>query len=99
MTSTHSQNRAILAYLKQGGALTHKDAERLFACARIAARINDIRAGKADGTQYDKATLISEKVRANGKSVARYRLLTPRLKVIESIPAFKPVEQQSNSLF
>ena len=38
-----TQNRLILAYLKNGGAMTPKDALNLFGCLRLSARIFDLR--------------------------------------------------------
>jgi hypothetical protein len=98
MNATLSQSRAILTALQAGDTLTHLEAERRFGCSRIAARIADIRAGKADGIKYDKDTLLSEKIRVNGKTVARYRLRSPRLKLIESIPVYKPVAPKPTNL-
>lgn len=40
--SSRSQTKRILEYLQGGGKLTHRDAERLFKCARLGARIKDI---------------------------------------------------------
>lgn len=42
-TRMESQKTKILAYLQGGGKLTHKDAESLFGCTRLAARIGDLR--------------------------------------------------------
>lgn len=36
-------NGLILRYLKEGGSLTHKDAEKMFGCARLGARIHELR--------------------------------------------------------
>lgn len=87
--NTTSQNKAILAYLEQGNSLTHLEAERLFGCSRIAARVKDLKDGKLNRTRYDIQTVMDSQ---NGKRFARYRLMTPRLRMIEQIPAKKPVE-------
>ena len=38
-----SQTDAILDHLKCGKSITHREAEHLFGCTRIAARVNDLR--------------------------------------------------------
>lgn len=94
--NTSSQSKAILTALQAGDTLTHLEAERRFGCSRIAARVKDLKDGKLNRTRYDIQTIMESR---DGKRYARYKLNTPRLKMIESIPVFKPVEQQSNSLF
>lgn len=42
-SSTDSQNRAILAYLKRGKRLTQLTALELFGCMRLPSRIHDIK--------------------------------------------------------
>lgn len=42
-SSTDSQNRAILAYLKSGKRLTQLAALELFGCIRLPSRIHDIK--------------------------------------------------------
>lgn len=95
--NTISQCAAILAALQAGDALTHLEAERRFGCSRIAARIADLKTGKLNHTRYDIQTIM---VSEGGKRFAKYRLMTPRLRIIESIPAFpqKPVEQTNKQL-
>lgn len=66
MSETASQNQAILQHLQAGHALTHIDALRLFGCARLAARINDLR---MRGIQIVTDTVID-----GGKRFARYRM-------------------------
>jgi hypothetical protein len=62
-----SQNAAILRYLQAGYALTHLEAERLFGCARLAARVADLRA--------KGYTINSERYETDGgKFVSRYTL-------------------------
>jgi len=88
--NAHSQSRAILSALQAGDTLTRLEAERRFGCARLAARIADLRAmGHDVKTAWEKS---------NGKRYARYYLNTPRLKIIDAIPVFKPTET-NNSLF
>lgn len=87
-----SQLRAILSALQAGDTLTHLEAERRFGCSRIAARVKDLKDGKLNRTKYDIQTIMESR---DGKRYARYRLNTPRLKMIESTPAF-PVEPKHN---
>jgi hypothetical protein len=65
-----SQNAAILRYLQAGYGLTHLEAERLFGCARLAARVADLRA--------KGYTINSERYETDsGKFVSRYTLDVP----------------------
>ena len=66
MNQTASQNQAILQYLQAGYALTQLDALRMFGCARLAARINDLR--------MRGAWILTETVVKDGKRFARYRM-------------------------
>ncbi len=66
MNQTASQNQAILQHLEAGHALTHIDALRLFGCARLAARINDLR--------MRGAQIVTDTVVEGGKRFARYRM-------------------------
>lgn len=66
MNTSASQNQAILQHLEAGHALTHVDALRLFGCARLAARINDLR--------MRGAQIVTDTVVEGGKRFARYRL-------------------------
>jgi hypothetical protein len=61
-----SQSARILIALKQG-PLTPMDALREFGCFRLAARVLDLRQAGY--------TIVSEKVEANGKRFAQYRLV------------------------
>jgi hypothetical protein len=92
--NTRSQSAAILQALLRGESITALEALERFGVGRLAARIADIRAlGHDVKTAWEKR---------NGKRYARYYLQTPRLRIIESIPAFPvtPVETKpSNSLF
>lgn len=68
-----SQEQSILAYLERGNTITPQEALKMFGCFRLAARIRDLK---------DRGYAIScEKVEANGKRFARYRMdrlsLTP----------------------
>ncbi len=56
----------VLQHLETGGTLTHLDALRLYGCARLAARIDDL---KKQGH-----IIISEDVLEGGKTFARYHL-------------------------
>ena len=95
MSNNISQSRAILAALQAGDTLTHLEAERRFGCSRIAARVADLKAGKLNHQKYDIQTIM---VSEGGKRFAKYRLMSPRLRIIDSIPAFppKPVEHKTN---
>lgn len=62
-----SQADQILAYLREGKSLTPLDALIKFHCLRLAARVNELRAAG-----YRIVT--GDKVLANGKRVAEYRL-------------------------
>lgn len=66
MNTSASQNQAILQHLEAGHAITHIDALRLFGCARLAARINDLR---TRGVQ-----IVTDAVVEGGKRFARYRM-------------------------
>ena len=68
-----SQSAQILAYLAKGYSLTHRDAQRLFNCDRLGARIYDL---KGEGHQ-----IISQMERNNGKRYARYSLVKLARKV------------------
>ena len=62
-----TQNEAILNWLeKNNGGITHVQALALFGCARLAARIDDLR--------NLGHNIITETVKQNGKSFARYHL-------------------------
>ena len=61
-----SQSAQILAYLAKGNSLTHRDAQRLFNCDRLGARIHDLR-----GSGH---VIHSEPIKQNGKRFARYSL-------------------------
>lgn len=65
-----SQSDQILKALERGLAITPIGALRRFGCLRLAARIQDLRA-----RGYNITT---ETAKANGKSFARYRLITKK---------------------
>ena len=65
--SNRSQCARILKHLRRGRTLTHLQAERLFDCSRVSARILNLR---NEGHRID-----TEIVRTpSGKNVARYSL-------------------------
>lgn len=66
MSQSASQNQAILQHLQAGNVLTHLDALHLFGCARLAARINDLR--------MRGAQIVTDTVVEGGKRFARYRM-------------------------
>lgn len=65
----NSQAGAILLYLQSGRGLTALEALDLFACARLAARVKDLR---RDGHDIETITR-----KENGKRFAEYRLRRP----------------------
>ena len=62
-----SQCQEILDSMQEGHSLTDSDARRMFGCSRLSARIHDLRA--------DGHSIITEKVKQNGKRFARYSLV------------------------
>lgn len=62
-----TQNELVLKYMETGNGITHMDALTLFGCARLAARIDDL---KKMGHN-----IISEDVKRNGKTFSRYHLV------------------------
>jgi hypothetical protein len=97
--NTRSQSAAILAALQAGDAITPMDALHRFNCMRLGARIKDLKDGKLNRTRYDIQTVM---VSRQGKRFAQYRLMTPRLRIIEEIAPFPPAKVEtkpSNSLF
>jgi hypothetical protein len=65
--ASRGQRAAILQYLLSGRPLTHAEAERLFGCARAAARVEELRrAGWPVRTDMVRA--------ASGKTIACYRM-------------------------
>jgi hypothetical protein len=62
-----TQNQVILQFLEHGNSVTHLDALTLFGCARLAARIEDLRSMGHN--------IITETIKQNGKSFARYHLV------------------------
>lgn len=56
----------ILRFLKAGNSITHIGALGMFGCARLAARIDDLRS--------QGHNIITEDVKQNGKTFARYHL-------------------------
>jgi hypothetical protein len=56
----------VLRFMQQGHAITHLDALRMFSCARLAARIDDLR--------KMGHIIITEDVTEGGKTFARYHL-------------------------
>jgi hypothetical protein len=94
--NTNSQARAILSALQAGEAVTPLEALRRFNCFRLGARIKDLKDGKVNHTKYDIETVM---VKLNGKRYASYKLMTPRLRIIQAIPAFPKAETNNQSLF
>ena len=68
LQTSESQNRQILAYLKNGGRITSLEALKMFGCMRLASRINDLR------NLYPELTILTERVLTpnSNKRVAQY---------------------------
>ena len=66
-TNGLTQNEVILAFMEHGNAITHMEALTLFGCARLAARIEDLRKLGHN--------IITETVKKNGKAFAKYHLV------------------------
>ena len=60
-------NDRILRWLMDGGTLTHREAQRLFQCDRLAARVKDIR------YVFGQDAIVSADETRNGKTWTRYR--------------------------
>ena len=67
MTEARTQNKAILAHLKQGKTITALEALNRFNCFRLAARIYDL---KEAGHQVQKRTIELE----GDKRISEYSL-------------------------
>ena len=70
-----TQNEAIRLYLESGNTLTHRQADRMFGCARLGARVYEINQEYLD--QGEPRRIQSEKIPVVGrmgkrKWVARY---------------------------
>ena len=71
-----SQNRQILAYLREGHSLTHRQAQQLCGCDALAARIYDIRHGNAWNCELaDDEEIVTEMVKKNKKKFAKYYIV------------------------
>ena len=66
-----SQKDLILAYLEQNGSITPLEAQKLFGCMRLGARIWDLR---RDGYEIQKEMVTVETRNGGTAVVARYRL-------------------------
>jgi len=60
-----SQTTRIKKYLEKGGTLTHRKAEKMFNCDRLAAMIEELRLRDIE--------IITTMVKRNGKRFAEYR--------------------------
>lgn len=63
-----SQNVQILKHLQEHGSITAKEADQLYGCWRLSARIYDLR-------HKHGVTIKAEKTRTMTKCFARYRLV------------------------
>ena len=68
LQTSESQNKQILAYMRNGGRITSLEALRMFCCMRLASRINDLR------KRYPEIIIKTERVLIpdNNKRVAQY---------------------------
>ena len=66
-----SQSQKILAYLKQGGSLSPLEALNMFGCARLGARIYDL---KKQGYTFHTAAEVHRGSDGEYKCYARYSL-------------------------
>jgi hypothetical protein len=71
------QNKAIKAHLLKGFELTHLQAERLFGCTRLAARVHDL---KAQGCDIESRWLD-----VGDKSFKAYRMRIDRASLAQSV--------------
>lgn len=71
MTDTDTQRAKVAAHLKLGRSLTHRDAQDLFNCDRLGARIHELR---EDGWHIE--TVMESN--ASGKRYARYALISTK---------------------
>ena len=72
-----TQNTTIREYLETGNTLTHRQADKMFGCARLGARVYEINQEYLD--QGEPRRIQSEKIPVVGRGgkrkwVARYRL-------------------------
>ena len=68
LQTSESQNRQILAYLKNGGRITSLEALKMFGCMRLASRISDLK------KRYPEVIIKTERVLipSSNKRVAQY---------------------------
>ena len=69
-----SQNKLIKAHLLNGRTITDFDARYLFSCARLAARINDIKKTVLPDGMYIKTTMVDIISGGKKKMIGRYKL-------------------------
>lgn len=94
MSQKKTHNEKIKGYLLKGNTLTSLQALKLFGCARLAARIYDIREEIQDNKE--PYLLHSEMIKlSNGKRVARYSIEKKSKKKV-GIPAL--VERIKNTI-
>jgi hypothetical protein len=71
------QNKAIKEYLQKGYELTHLQAEQLFGCSRLAARVHDL---KAQGCDIESRWLD-----VGDKSFKAYRMRIDKASLAQSV--------------
>ena len=74
---SETQNKAIKAHMQNGFEVTHLDAERLFGCTRLAARIYDL---KGEGCE-----IIDRWIDVGDKSFKGYRMKLDAASLAQSV--------------
>lgn len=74
---SETQNKAIKAHMEKGFELTHLQAERLFGCTRLAARIHDL---KGQGCE-----ILDRWIDVGDKSFKAYRMRIDNASLAQSV--------------
>lgn len=67
-----NQCSMVLQHLKKYGSITHKEADDLYGCSRLAARISDLR---KQGVKITSETVTSKGFGGKVKRYSRYKLV------------------------
>lgn len=70
-----NQTQAVYNYLKSGGVLTPEKAKTLFGITRLAARVDDIQAGRSVPESVVERTMVTVPTRDGKTRVAKYWML------------------------
>lgn len=68
---SNNQCATVLWHMKEYGSITHKEADDLYGCSRLAARISDLR---HQGVKIISETVTSRSPEGRVKHYSRYRL-------------------------